>query len=63
MKPSQQQHSDECGPDLNPQRIFGSTDEGFNFEVLFERFEEDFNLPTLSINVGDSGRPEVEVVG
>jgi hypothetical protein len=33
----------------------GSADEGFDLQVLFPAFEEEFNLPTLFVNGGNGG--------
>jgi hypothetical protein len=34
-------------------RIGAGTHKGFDFQVLFKRFEEDFNLPTVFVDGGD----------
>ena len=62
VKPAKQQQRDECGPDLDEQSVFRSTDKRFDFQILFEGFEKDFNLPTLAIDVGDGGSTEVEMI-
>ena len=63
MKPSKQEHGDQCRPDLNQQGVFGSADEGFDFQILFEGFEKHFDLPALAVNVRDGGSAKTQMVG
>jgi len=47
----EQEQGDERGPDLNLQSVGAGADEGFDAEVLLERFEEQFDLPALAAMV------------
>src|SRR5688500_17551611 len=63
VEPTQQQQCDQRRPDLDKKGVFRGTDEGFDLQVLFEGFEEDLNLPALTVDVGNSGSAKVEMVG
>ena len=63
VKPTEQQQCDQRSPDLDKKGIFSGTDEGFDLQVLFEGFEEDLNLPALTVDVGNRGSAKVEMVG
>ena len=63
VEPFQQQHGDESCPNLDVKGIGRGSDEAFDFEVLLEGFEEDFDLPTVLVNGRDGGGAEIEVVG
>src|ERR1700747_868123 len=43
----QQQHGDECCPNLGLQRVGRSSDKGFDAEQLLQRLEKRLNLPAL----------------
>ena len=49
MQPLEQQHGDQGCPNLDVQRIFGGAHEALDLEVLLQRFEEQFDLPTLLV--------------
>lgn len=53
LKVFEQQHRDEGGPDLSSDRIGGGSDEGLQSEVLFDGLEEQLDLPSLPIDLGD----------
>src|SRR5215813_13454186 len=63
VKPLEQEHGNQSCPNLDVERIGAGTDEAFDFEILFDRFKEHLNLPSVSIDLGDGGGPEIEVVG
>ena len=63
MEPLEQKAGDEGCPNLNTESIFGGTDESFDFEVLLEGFEKDFDLPAFFVNAGDGTCGELHVVG
>jgi hypothetical protein len=63
MKPAQQKHRNERCPDLDQKSVFGSTDKSFDFQVLFESFKKDFNLPALAVYVGDGGSAKTQMIG
>jgi len=58
----QDQDSDECCPNLDVHRIGAGSHEGFDFQVLLEGFEEEFDLPTLLVDGGDSAGGLLHVV-
>lgn len=59
----QQEVIDHGGPHLSQDRIAGGADKGFDFEILFDPFEEQFDLPSLFVNGRHGGCGELEVVG
>ena len=59
----EQEHGDECRPNLNPHRVGRGSDEGLDAQVLFDGLEEQLDLPALAIDLGDGFRGEVEAVG
>ena len=59
----EQQHGDQCCPNLSLQGIGAGADEGLDLEMLFEYLEEEFDLPAIPVYPADSGRSELEVVG
>jgi len=50
-------------PNLGLDGILGVAVEAFDVEVLFDPFEEEFDTPTGTIELGDGERRQVEVVG
>ena len=63
MQPFQQEQRDQGCPNLNAKRIFAGADETLHGQILFERLEEQLNLPTLLVDGGDRGRAEIEEIG
>ena len=59
----EKEQSDQGGPDLNLQGVGAGADESLDAQVLLERFEKEFNLPTLAIDSGDGGRSKIAVIG
>ena len=59
MQPLQQQHCDQGCPNLDAQRVLTSPYEGLDLEVLLQRLEEEFDLPTLLVDLCDRRGPEV----
>jgi hypothetical protein len=47
---------------LDEESIFRGTDECFDFQILLQGFEEDLNVPTLPIDIGNSGSGEAEMI-
>src|SRR5215510_8552246 len=45
----QNQHGNQCGPNLNVKRIGRCADEGFDPEVLLEGFKEKLDLPSVFV--------------
>ena len=59
-------NEEECGDgnaDLGLNRIERVTPEDLNFEMLFDPFEKEFNLPAMFVQVSDGLSRNVEVVG
>lgn len=50
-------------PDLSARGVLAGAEEGFDSEVLFDPFEEEFDLPAAFVNGGNSEGWEVKVVG
>jgi len=50
-------------PDLGLYRIFGSSVEGLDAEMLLDPFEEQFDLPSAFVEFGDGQRRKDEIVG
>lgn len=63
VEPAEDEQGDECCPNLDVEGVFAGPDEGFDFEVLLEGLEEEFDLPPVFIDGGDGGGAEFEVVG
>ena len=63
VKPLEHEQGEQGCPNLDAQRVVAGADEALDLQVLFERFEEEFDLPTLFVDVGDGRSAEVEVVG
>ena len=60
---SQQQVHAQGRHDLCHNRVLTGAQECFDFEVLFDPFEEQFYLPTLFVDVGYGLRRPVELIG
>src|SRR5258708_6115408 len=58
----QQQHGDECCPDLDVQRVGAGAHKGFDAQILLQIAEEDFDLPAFSIDLRDGGGTKGQVV-
>jgi hypothetical protein len=63
MQIFEQQQGNQGCPNLNSQSVFAGTDEGLDLEMLLEGFEKDLYLPSVLINIGDSGCPKFKVIG
>jgi len=58
------QYVDEDGdPDLRFHRVLGGPVKGLDAQVLFDPFEEQFDLPATSVKLCDRNRRQCEVVG
>ena len=62
MQPFQQEQGDQGCPNLDAESILTGADEGLHGQVLFERFEEQFDLPALAVDGGDGGRGKAAMV-
>jgi len=56
------QHGNQCCPNLNLDGIGAGSDKGLDLKVLLQMLEEDFNLPTVFVNGRDGAGSQVEVV-
>ena len=60
---SEQEEIGHGDPDLSHHGIFRGSQEGFDFEMLFDPFEEKLHLPTSFVKLGDGPGGKDEVVG
>ena len=60
---SDQQVSGDSDPHLSFDCVLGSPKENFDTKMLFDPFEEQLNLPALTIQVSHRVRRDYEVVG
>lgn len=63
MEPAEDEYGDESCPNLDVDGVLAGSDEGFDFEVLFQGLEEEFDLPAVLIDCGDGRGAEFEVIG
>jgi len=63
MHPFEEQDGDQGCPNLDAQCIFAGADESLHFEVLLQRFEEEFDFPTIFIDGGYRRRAKLDQVG
>src|SRR4030042_1148572 len=63
LKEPQDQHRDQCCPNLDLDRIGTGSHKGLDLEVGLQGFKESFNLPTLFVDGSNGGRPQVHVIG
>ncbi len=62
LEKPEDQHANQCCPNLNLDGIGTGSDKGLDLEVLLQMFEEDFNLPTIFVDGGDRAGSQVKVV-
>lgn len=55
--------SGNSNPELGSYRVIGSPVEGLNAEMLFDPFEEQFDLPSALVEFGDSQCGKDKIVG
>ena len=60
---TQEQHRDQCCPNLSLDRIRRRADERLDLQVLLERLKEQLDLPAILIDGGDGGRAEAVMIG
>ena len=58
-----EQINGDGGPDLSAHRVGRRAVKGFDAQMLFDPFEEEFDLPAAAIELGDGQRRDGEVVG
>ena len=59
----EQQHGNQCCPNLCLQGIGAGSDEGLDLEMLLEHFEEELDLPAVPVYAANGGRSEAKLVG
>ncbi len=57
------EHGDQCCPNLDVQSVLRGAHEGLHLEVLLERLEEDLYLPAVLVDGGYGGGRQGEVIG
>ena len=62
MQPFQKEHRNQSCPNLDVNGIGTGSDEAFDFQVLFERFEKHFDLPAVLVDVGNRGRAKLQMI-
>ena len=60
---AQQQKGDQRDGDLNPHGILGAADEMGDFQGLLQNAEEQFDLPSSLVEVGDFFGGRVQIIG
>ena len=63
MQDAQQQERDQRDIDLDAHGIFAAAEKAADLEVLLQPFEQQLDLPTLLIELGNFGGGAVQVVG
>jgi len=63
VQPFEQRNCEQGCPNLDAQSVFAGAHETLHFEVLFERFEEQFNLPAVLVDSGNRRGAELQQVG
>lgn len=63
MQPLQQKQGEQGCPNLDAQRVLAGADKALDLEVLFERLEEQLDLPALAVDGGQGGGPKLQMVG
>jgi len=63
LNPGQQQIGTHGDPNLGHDRVFGCANKGFDFQVLLDAFEEQFDLPAGLIDIGNRLGGKMEIIG
>jgi len=63
LQVTQQQHRDQCSPNLCLDRVSRRADEGLDLQVLLERLEEQFDLPAIFVDRGNGAGPQAVMIG
>ena len=63
LKKPQDQHRDQCCPNLNSNSIGAGPHKGLDLEVLFQSSEEDLDLPPVFVDGSNRGRSQLQVIG
>ena len=60
LQVAQQQHRDQCRPDLGLHRVGRGAHEGLDLQVLLEGLEEQLDLPAVLVDRGDGAGPQAD---
>lgn len=63
LNPGQQQIGTHGDPYLGHDSVFGCANKGFDFQVLLDAFEEQFDLPAGFVDISNGLGGKMEVVG
>src|SRR4030067_1138678 len=63
LKEPQDQHCDQCCPNLDLNGIGTGAHKGLDLQVLLQGFKEDLNLPTLFVDGSNRRRTQFQVIG
>ena len=63
LKEPQNQHRNQCCPNLNPNSIGAGPHKGLDLEVLFQSSEEDLDLPTVFVDGSNRGCSQLQFIG
>src|SRR4030066_198105 len=63
LKEPQDQHRDQCCPNLDLNGISTGPHKGFDLKVLLQGFKENLNLPTLFVDSSNGCGPQFQVIG
>ena len=63
LEETENQHRNQCCPNLDLDGIGTGPHKGLDLKVLFQGFKEDLNLPTLFVDGRNGGRTQFQIVG
>jgi len=63
LEVSEKQIDDESDPDLAEDSVEGGAEKSFDFQVLLDPFEEQFDLPSISVDISDGRGGKIKGVG
>jgi len=63
LEETENQHCNQCCPNLDLHGIGTGTHKGLDLKVLFQGFKENLNLPTLLVDGSNGGRAQFQIVG
>jgi len=63
LKELEDQHGNQCCPNLNLHGIGTGSNKGLDLEVLLQSFKEDLDLPTVLIDGRNRGCSQLQVIG
>ena len=63
LKEPQDQHRNQCCPNLDLDSIGTGAKEGLDLKILLQGFKEDLNMPTLFVDGSNGCSPQFQVIG